>query len=157
QEGDRQLGLLALPDQVAQRVVRDVAAGLHVVDAGAEHAVTLAADPEVLLDHADRMHGIEMRQHQDALALAPRRAALEDVAKAVATGHAIQLEAQVAELALDLVDHDVDCLAVVAGTFDRHPLDDAVEDLLWIDLRFVLQLRHQTGSQVKYSGERLRS
>src|SRR5258708_18805373 len=51
QEGDRQPGLLALADQVAQRVVGDVAARLHVVDARPEDAVALPADPEVLLVH----------------------------------------------------------------------------------------------------------
>ena len=104
QEGDRQPGLLALPDEVAQRVIGDVAARLHVVDAGPEDAVALAPHLEVALDHADRMHRVEMGQHQDALALAPRRAALEDVAEAVAPRRAVELEAEIAELALDLVD-----------------------------------------------------
>ena len=199
QEGDRQPGLLALAHQVAQRVVGDVAARLHVVDAGPEDAVAFAADLQVLLDHADGMHGIEMGQHQDALAVAlahlRRRLALQDVAEAVAAGNALELQPEVAELALDMVDDLVDRLAVVARALDRHPFDDAVEHLLGIDLRFVLAdfgHRHvsqltvgdrsrresrvpirdartrsqdeavsrywdQTGSQVKYSGERFMS
>ena len=142
QEGDRQPGLLALADQVAQRVVGDVAARLHVVDAGPEDAVALLADLQVLLDHADGMHGIEMRQHQDALALAlahlRRRPAFQDVAEAVDPGRALELQAEIAELALDLVDHDIDRLGVVTGALDRHPFDDAVEHFLGVDLRFVL-------------------
>ena len=142
QEGDRQLGLLALAHQVAQRVVGDVAAGLHVVDAGPEDAVALAPDLQVLLDHADGMHGIEMGQHQDALAVAAaqlrRRLALQDVAEAVDARRALELQPEVAELALDVVDDLVDRLAVVARALDRHPFDDAGQHFVGIDLRFVL-------------------
>src|SRR5438046_966624 len=109
------------------------------------------------------MHGVEMSQHQNARAVAlapPRRGlAFEDIAEAVDPRRALEPQPKVAELTLDLVDNDIHRLGVVAGTFDRHPFDDAVENLLGIDFRFVL-LRigsHQTGSHVKYSGERLRS
>src|SRR5882672_267209 len=103
------------------------------------------------------MHGIEVRKHQDTLALAPRRLAFQDVAEPVAARDALELQSKIAELALDLVDHDIDRLGIVTGAFDRHPLDDAFENLLGIDLRFVFQFSHQTGSQVKYSGERFMS
>ena len=142
QEGDRQPGPLALPDQVAQRIIGDVAARLHVVDTRPEDAVALLADPEILLDHADGMHGIEVRQHQDALAFAlahvRQRLAFEDVAEAVDAGRALEVEPEIAELALDLVDHDIDRPGVVAGAFDRHPFrNDAVEHFLGVDLRLV--------------------
>jgi len=88
-----------------------------------------------------------MRQHQDALALAlahlRRRLAFQDVAEAVDARRAIEREAEVAELALDFVDHDIDRLGVVTRALDRHPLDDAVEHFLGIDLRFVLQFGHR--------------
>src|SRR5262249_47676805 len=150
-------GLLALAHQVAQRVVSDVAARLHIVDARPEDAVALTPDLEIPLDHADGMHGIEMSQHQDALALAlahlRRRLALQDVAEAIAAGNALELQTEVAKLTLDMIDDLVDRLGVVAGAFDRHPFDDAGKNFVGIDLRFVLaDLRHQTGSQVKYSG-----
>src|SRR5262249_17544069 len=107
-----------------------------------EDAVALAADPEVLLDHADGMHGIEVREHQDALALldAPviGRLALEDVAEAVTPRDAFELQPEIAELALDMVDHLVDRAGIVARAFDRHPLHDAVQDLVGIDLRLIL-------------------
>ena len=87
-----------------------------------------------------------------------RRLALQDVAEAVAARDALELQPEVAELALDVVDHLVDRLGVVARTLDRHPFDDAVQHFLGIDLRFVLAgFSHQTGSQVKYSGERFMS
>src|SRR5262245_2959128 len=127
---------------MAQRVIGDIATRLHVVDAGPEDAVALAADLEVLLDHTDGMHGIEMRQHQDALAVAMAPVspplALQYAAEPVAARDAFELQAEIAELALDMVDHLVDRLAVMAGTLDRHPLDDPVQHLLGIDLRFVL-------------------
>ena len=108
------------------------------------------------------MHGIEMGQHQNALAVAlahlRRRPALENVAESVAAGNALELQAEIAELALDVIDHLVDRLAVVTWAFDRHPFDDAGEHFVGIDLRFVLaDLGHQIGSQVKYSGERFMS
>src|SRR4029453_970237 len=147
QEGDRQPGLLALAHQVAQCIVGNVAAGLHVVDAGPEDAVALASDLQVLLDHADGMHGIEMGQHQNALAVALAhlwwRLALQDVAEAVTTGNALELQPEVSELPLDMVDHLVDGLAVVAWALNRHPFDDAVEHLVGIYFRFVL---HTLGS-----------
>src|SRR4051812_39860227 len=148
QEGDRQLGLLALPDQVAQRVIGDVAAGLHVVDAGAEDAVAFAAHLELLLDHADRMDRVEMGQHQDALTVAGapfgRRLALQDVAEAVDARDALELQPEIAELAFDVIDHLVDRPGVMAGAFDRHPFDDARQDVVGLDLRFVLaRLGHE--------------
>jgi len=101
-----------------------------------------SAHLEILLDHADGMHGIEMGQHQDALALAvapfPRRLALQDIAEAVAARDALELEAEIAELALDMVDHLVDRLGVVTWALDGHPFDDAAQHFLGIDLRFVL-------------------
>jgi hypothetical protein len=88
------------------------------------------------------MHGIEMGQHQDALAVAlahlRRRLALQDVAEAIAAGDTLELQPEVAELSLDMVDHLVDGLAVMAWALDRHPLDDAGEHLVGIDFRFVL-------------------
>ncbi len=88
------------------------------------------------------MHGVEMSQHQDALAHAvtplPRRLAFQDVAEAVAARDALEFQPKIAELAFDMVDHLVDRLAVMTGTLDRHPFDDAVQDLVGIDLRFVL-------------------
>src|SRR5258708_11507968 len=88
------------------------------------------------------MHGVEVGQHQDTLALTPRRLALEDVAEAIDTRRALEHQPKVAELPLDLVDHDIDRLAIVTRAFDRYPFDDAVEHLLGIDLRFVLQFGH---------------
>src|SRR5262245_50318756 len=108
------------------------------------------------------MHGIEMGQHQDALAVAvaplTRRLALQDVAEAVAAWDALELQAEIAELPFDMINDFVNRVAVVAWALDRHPFDDPVQDLIGIDLRFVLaDVAHQTGSQVKYSGERFMS
>ena len=50
---------------LAERVIGEIGAALHVVDAGAEGAVAL--DPERQpLDESQGMHGIEMAQHQDS-------------------------------------------------------------------------------------------
>ena len=51
--------------KLLERMVGEIGAALHVVDAGAEGAVAL--DPErQTFDESQRMHGIEMAQHQDS-------------------------------------------------------------------------------------------
>jgi len=52
---------------LSERAAGEVGAAFHVVDAGAESAVTLDAKRQPL-DESHRMHRIEMAQHQD-----PRR------------------------------------------------------------------------------------
>jgi len=58
---------------------------------------------------------VEVRQHQDALAVAlaplPRRLAFQDVAEAVAARDALELQPEIAELAFDMVDDLVDGFA----------------------------------------------
>ena len=53
-----------------KRMVGEIGAALHVVDAGAERAVALDAKRQPL-DEADRMHRIEMAQHQDSRRVLP--------------------------------------------------------------------------------------
>ena len=56
--------------KLAKGVIGEIGAALHVVDAGAERAVAL--DPERQpLDESDRVHGIEVAQHQDARRVLP--------------------------------------------------------------------------------------
>ncbi len=132
-QGQLQFGLLVQADQVAPGVVRHVGAALHVVDAGAEDAVALAPHLQRLLDHADGVHRIEMREDQDAGLLAPVALGDQHVALAVGAGHALDAGPQAAHVGLGAVDHAVDGGGVVAGTFDLDPLDDALEDFVRID------------------------
>ena len=63
--GDAERRTLAAHADLAERMVGQIGAALHVVDAGSEGAVTL--DPErQALDEADRVHRIEMAQDQEA-------------------------------------------------------------------------------------------
>ena len=56
---------LAISAKLPERVIGEVGAALHVVDAGTEGAVAL--DPErQALDESDGMDRIEMAQHQDS-------------------------------------------------------------------------------------------
>ncbi|MFN9999831.1 MAG: hypothetical protein ACK559_01765, partial [bacterium] len=74
-----------------QGVVPHEAAGLHVVDAGAEDGVALAADTMRGGKRADRMDRVEMAEDEDTLLvrIAPGRFGLEDVAEPVAAGDAL--------------------------------------------------------------------
>ena len=51
--------------ELAERVMGDIGAALHVVDAGAEGAVALDLERQAI-DEAHRMDGVEMAQNQDA-------------------------------------------------------------------------------------------
>ena len=114
--------------KLPERMIGEIGAALHVVDARTERAVAL--DPERQpLDEAHRMHGIEMAQHQDArLVLAPCRARHEMIAAAVAPGDALDGGRQVAIAVRDHGRQLVDLLGGFGRRFDLHPAADAVED-----------------------------
>ena len=119
----------ALPAQICvKRAVGQISAALHVIDAGAERAV--AVDPERQpLDESERVHGVEMAQHQNAgRVLAPGRARHQMVAAAVAARDALDRDGQVAIAVRDHVGELVDLRRNFGRRFDLDPAADAVED-----------------------------
>ena len=68
--GDAERRPGAVGANLPKRMIGEIGAALHVVDARAEGAVAL--DPErQALDEAERMHRIEMAQHQDSRCVLP--------------------------------------------------------------------------------------
>src|SRR5690348_12345353 len=122
---------------MAVGVVPHVAAGLHVVDAGAGDLV--AVDGEGLpRQRAVRPHRIEVAHEEDALAVtAPGRAGADMVAVAVAARHALDRGAERREILGNLADEDIDGRTVGARRLDLDPGADALEDLRRIDARRV--------------------
>ena len=68
--GDAERRRCAVGAHLPKRMIGEIGATLHVVDARAEHAV--AVDPErQALDESKRMHCVEMAQHQDPRCVLP--------------------------------------------------------------------------------------
>src|SRR5262245_16236844 len=85
-------------------------ATLHVVDAGTVGDIAFDFEGQTL-DEADGMHGVEVRQYENAsIRGAPRRACDEMVAKTVAARKAFETRAGAQVGALDIVNHTVDGL-----------------------------------------------
>src|SRR4029079_9199536 len=109
-------------------------------DARPMHRIALAPDAMDVLDAADGMHRVEVRQHENARPVAaPGRAAGKDVGEAIDTGRALDLGAERAELLLDKAHHLVDRDGIVARALDLDPFDDTLQDFVGINARFVLE------------------
>ena len=68
--GDAERRPCTISTNLAKRMVSEIGAALHVIDAGAEGAVALDLERQPL-DESQGMHGIEMAQHQDARRVLP--------------------------------------------------------------------------------------
>ena len=68
--GDAERRPRAIRADLPKRMIGEIGAALHVVDAGAEGAVALDAERQPL-DESHRMHRIEMAQHQDSRRVLP--------------------------------------------------------------------------------------
>ena len=121
-------GRAAVGAKLPERVVGEIGAALHVVDAGAEGAVAL--DPErQALDESHRMHRIEMAEHQDSgRVLAPRRPRHQMVAAAGMSRDALDRGRQIAIAVGDQGRQLVDLLGRFGRRLDFDPAADAVED-----------------------------
>ena len=123
---------------MAERVIGDVGAGFHIVDAGPVDLVALAPNLQFVLDGADGMDRVQMRQHQNSRAVAaPGRTRHQDVTETVAPGGAFDPGAQRRMSAFHMVDHAIDGVAVVRRAFDGDPLQDFRENFVGIQGRCI--------------------
>ncbi len=106
-----------------------IGAALHVEEAGTVELVAFAPEPQRAGQHADRMHGVDMRQDQDAGTLAGASGAQrQDIGEAVTPRNPLPHERQVDGIGLHAVDHAVDRVNVRGGALDLDPRPDAVDD-----------------------------
>jgi hypothetical protein len=115
--------------KLAERVVRDIGAALHVVDAGAERAVALDLERQAI-DEPHRMDRIEMAQDQDPRrVLPPGRTRHQVIAQAIPAWHALdgrrQAAIEIGHQRCELVD----LCRNVRRRLDLDPAADAVEDI----------------------------
>ncbi|MEY9135549.1 hypothetical protein ABIE79_007016 [Bradyrhizobium diazoefficiens] len=130
--GDAEWRALGRGAQRAKRVMGDVGAALHVVDAGTERAVAFDLERQAL-DESQGMNGIEVAQHQDAgPVLAPGRACQQMIAAAVDAGDALERDRQIAIMIRDQRHQPVDLFRRLCRRLDLHPAPDAVENSLVI-------------------------
>ena len=143
EEGNRQRGGPARAHEVPQGMEGDVGTALHVVDAGSVDDVAVARHRTQALESAHRMHGVRVREDQDAgtrVGLgAPRD---QDVPVAVAAGNALDAGSDAAQILLHPVHHPVDRGGIVGRRLDVHPTRGFRQDLVGVELRNVLFVGH---------------
>ena len=111
-----------------KRMIGEIGAALHVVDAGAESTVTRDLERQPL-DESKRMHRIEMAQHQDSrCVLPPCRARHQMIAAAGMSGDPLHGGGQAAIAFSDDVNQLVDLLGGFGRGLDLDPAADAFED-----------------------------
>ncbi len=122
---------------MAVGVEAEIAAALHVVDAGPIDLV--AVDGERLaLERALLPDRVEMADQQDAGPVAaPGRTGPDMIAIAVTPRNALDRGAERRQIPGDLGDQHIDGLAIGARRLDLDPAPDAVEDLVGVDFRHV--------------------
>ena len=126
----RERGARQLPD----RFKGEVAATLHVKDAGPEAFVALAP-PFQFFQRADGMHGIEMPGDEDARLALPgmRKARADDVAKTLSAGDALDRGAHHGHVARRDVEHAVDGGRIPGRAFAFHPAAQSLQHGLGIE------------------------
>ena len=130
---DAERRLRAIGANLAKRMIGQIRAALHVVDAGAERAIAVDLERQPL-DESHRMHGVEMAQHQNARrVLAPGRPRHQMVAAAVASGDALDRDGQIAITLGDDIGELVDLRRHFGRRLDLDPAADAVEDFCRIE------------------------
>ncbi len=122
-------------EDLAHRLDRQHRAALHVLDARAVAFVALAPDRQ-FRQRADRMHRVEMRQHQDARRRIPgrmREARAHAVAQAHAARDAVDPRAQQRQVARREVHHPVHRRRVEGRALAGRPAHQPGEDLLGVE------------------------
>jgi hypothetical protein len=115
---------------------RQPASAFHVVDAGTEVTVAIAPQRQPALQGAREMHGVEVRENEDAgvcSRLCPQ-SRQQNVGIAAGARHPFDAGTQRLHVGCGEIHHPVDAGRVRRGAFDLHPRQDAGENFFGIEM-----------------------